>query len=154
MTNLTKNDGRWFLDGSNVHCGDSLEVALEDGSWLPVRFELAWAKRHHTEAEEAHRPVLHVATRGFPSPFMVACDGMQFRWPRRSRQEETLREARPYERKVTSDAAVELDAPRAGSRVSSARLSASPAGCARSWAATPPAPTSPSCGSGPTKRSS
>jgi hypothetical protein len=82
MNELTKDDGRWFLAGENVHCGDALEVLMEDDSWLPVRFELAWAKQHHTEKEE-HRPVLHLAVKAQGSPFMVACEGMQFRWPKR-----------------------------------------------------------------------
>lgn len=35
---------RMFLDGKPVHCGDGLELLLDDGVWLPGRYETSGGK--------------------------------------------------------------------------------------------------------------
>ena len=41
---LGRSDGgpRHFLNGHLVDAGSSLELLLEDGTWLPIRYEWSW----------------------------------------------------------------------------------------------------------------
>jgi len=36
---LRRDEGGYTLNGEMVHPGDLLDLQLEDGRWLPVRFE-------------------------------------------------------------------------------------------------------------------
>lgn len=74
VSNLTLNwqsDGpRYYVDGEPVHAGDLLEVQLDDGSWVVVRFEYHWDKKQNTI-----------------DPFLIIADGQLLpadslcRWP-------------------------------------------------------------------------
>jgi hypothetical protein len=55
LTSVDEGGGsrRHFLAGRAIHCGDSLELKLADGTWMPVRYELDWYKNGES------RPVLY-----------------------------------------------------------------------------------------------
>lgn len=38
-----RNGGRWrqYLGGKRVHCGSALELLVQGGRWVPVRYETA-----------------------------------------------------------------------------------------------------------------
>ncbi len=67
-----RSAGRWFLLGAPLHCGDILSVSLEDGAWIPCRFELAFGAA-------GARPVVHLPFLG-ADPSIDAC-ALTFRWP-------------------------------------------------------------------------
>lgn len=49
---------RHFLEGRPIRCGDSLELLLPGGLWIPVRFEL------EPDPIEGMRPVLYLGLGG------------------------------------------------------------------------------------------
>lgn len=51
---------RYFVEGTFLHCGDLLEILLRDGSWLQVRFEIAYT-------DGRRQPVFYLATASGPS---------------------------------------------------------------------------------------
>jgi hypothetical protein len=83
---LARSDGgpRHYLNGQSVHAGAGLEVLLDDGRWLPVRYEWSF--------QSASRPTAHFAL-GTPDEAAGIADGpvVSFelpvrailRWPQR-----------------------------------------------------------------------
>lgn len=81
------NDPRWHLDDADVHCGDGLELAMDDGTWLPVRFEVRYPATAGIDPRDLmptpkQFPVIHLSVRDC-DPWLEVTDGMSFRWPAR-----------------------------------------------------------------------
>ena len=102
---LARTDGgqRHFLDGRPVHAGARLELLLDDGRWVSVRYEWSW------QPDEPPRAYLAL---GVPTPARAITDApvVSFalpapailRWP--SRDEPTCRPAGPATRFATRPA--------------------------------------------------
>jgi hypothetical protein len=84
---LGRSDGgpRHFLNGHPVHAGSSLELLLDDGTWLPIRYEWTW--------DPAKEPTAYAAL-AVPAPAKKIIDpslvqftlppGAILRWPERT----------------------------------------------------------------------
>lgn len=75
-------DKRWHLDRVGIHCGDVLELALDDGGWIRARFEIAW-RRVGQRATSDQFPVIHLPIVGGEE--IDVTQGMRFRWPAKER---------------------------------------------------------------------
>jgi len=63
----TEDGLMWVVEGRSLHCGDMLETLLADGTWLGLRFELAYRRG-------ARRPVFYLTTAAGP-PFLCELEG-------------------------------------------------------------------------------
>lgn len=75
--------GRWHLNGRGLHCGNALEILLDNGTWLPVRFEVTFGDGD--QACNGRLPRFYVSTAG-GSSLKASVDHEQwkapiFRWP-------------------------------------------------------------------------
>lgn len=65
---------RHYLDGRGIHAGTTLEVRLESGKWLQVRYESEWPP-------EGLRPAFYLAVAGITSAKLDLPFDAQLRWP-------------------------------------------------------------------------
>ena len=80
---------RDFVDNVPVHCGEVLELLLEGGGWMPVRYEVIRVEgrivpRLHFVVKLAGKPKDTELTEYiFPEVSFSAPTYARFRWPRR-----------------------------------------------------------------------
>ncbi len=56
--------GRWVVAGRQLHCGESLEIMLDDGRWRSVRFEVQYSGTAEAQTTGGRLPVICIGLAG------------------------------------------------------------------------------------------